>query len=197
MCGSGPTDITFAFDASTLTVKHKHQILDQIDDFTKRLSSIGGDVKVGVTSGLCPPSMDFPPSSPAEASDKLRSIKRSIKSNIHGVVKQWRYKTVGDLKKTSSEEGISKYDSDPSFDVSKKGLVLLLNKDNVSEFNHLNEEVLLLIDSGVDVMVVIDESVDKKEVDMWTELIGHRRVLSDVDPNNDYSGYVMEFVCSL
>ncbi|CAG5120046.1 unnamed protein product [Candidula unifasciata] len=197
VCGSGPTDITFAFDASTLTVKNKHQTLGQIQDFTKRLSSINGDVRIGVTSGPCPPSMDFPPSVPSDASDKLRRVKRSIRSNVLGVVKQWRHKTVGDLKKTSSEEGVSKYDSDPAFYASKKGLVLLLNKDNVPEFRHLKEEVLLLIDSGVEVMVVLDESVERKEVDRWTELIGHRRVLSGVDPNNDYSGYVMEFVCSL
>lgn len=180
-----------------MTVQNKHHVLDQLQSVSKRLASIGGDVKIGTTSGPCPPSMDFPLSSPDAASAKIRRIKRDIKSNLLGVVKEWRYSTVGDLRKASSEDDVTRYDENSSFNKSKKGMVLILNKENVSEFNHIAEEVLLLRDIGIDVLVVIDESVGKRHVDKWIELIGHSRVVDGIDLDSDYSGYVTEFICSL
>lgn len=195
VCGSGPTELTFAFDPNTMTLRERHNALEQIKTISERLENLAGDIQLGVTSGTCAPSMDMQLSNPKEASHQIRLIKKTIKPNLHAIVKEWRNKEVSN---TLDVKGINKFLGISQTDAStKKALVILLNGENMSEFAYISEEVQLLIENGVEIFMVLDETVGRSYVDSWVELLGNRRVISKVTVDSDYSGYIMEFLCSL
>lgn len=205
-CGNGPIEMTFAFDASSTSNSGKLQVVENIESISKRLATLAGDVKIGVSSGPCPPSLDVSMSIPEVSGLKLRRAKKHIRPRLHSIVKAWRREQrMKDAKfnlvvESKLKNVLSDYPVDDLYvdeRVPTRGLVLLLNRENVSEFEYLAEEVSRLLEHGTQVFAVIDESVGKYHVDKWVDLLGPSRVLGGVRGDHDYSGQVMEFMCAL
>ncbi|KAH9492718.1 Collagen alpha-4(VI) chain [Bulinus truncatus] len=195
VCGSGAIDVTVAFDANTMSIQDKHRTLEQIKTITERLEYVGGEVRLGVTSGNCAESMDVPMSPPEVINKKLRHIKKTVKPSLHKIIKDWSAKQVvlqQDSIKNQLEGYLPRIVDDP-----RKALVLLLNGDHTTEFAYLAEEVLTLMENGVEVFVLLDKTVRSSYVNSWNSILGKRRVISHVDPDHDFSGYIMEFMCAL
>ncbi|XP_055879115.1 collagen alpha-6(VI) chain-like isoform X2 [Biomphalaria glabrata] len=195
VCGSGAIEMTFAFDANTMTIQDKYRIFDQIKTVTERLEYVGGNIQFGVTSGKCAESIDIPMSPREDIIKKLQQIKKKIKPTMHKIVKQWKVKNVNLQTESSASELENVLSENPAHP--RKALVLLLNHHHTPEFDDLVEEVQDLNKKGVDVFVLLDKTVPSSYVDSWQALLGKRRVLSHIDPEQDYSGYIMELLCAL
>lgn len=196
MCGDGPIEMTFAFDAGSMDNPSKRQALDNLQMVNKRLMSLGGDVKIEVTSGPCPPSLDVEMSRPHNISKHLRNVRNSVRSRLHAVVRDWRD------RHNARAESVSPHDGKPHKAEYLPGgvtraLVLVVTGENTAELDLITQEVSWLRSRGVHVLVVLHESVGKYPADTFAEVLGPRHVVAGVKPSQDYSGYLTEVLCSL
>ncbi|GFO49159.1 collagen alpha-5(vi) chain [Plakobranchus ocellatus] len=196
-CGSGPTHVTFAVDSNTLSLSKKRHVISQIQSVTERLDSLDGDIRLSLKSGACAGNLDFSLTSPRKANFIMKQIKRKLQPSLHKVIQEWRKTDLSDLTEVVKKNGVTKLTKDVNYKGSNKGLVVLVNNENEAESDQILKEVLVLLDAGIEVLVLLDVSVSQYTTDKWKNALGKQRVVSGIGPDMGFSGYVMEFMCSL